>query len=70
MLRFKSEERDAQYRADYLKLYKDTIKPVAHQEWPSIPFQLSSPSDGIETELEGGIAKDPGDVRYGDSKTI
>ena len=55
------------YKSDYIKLYIDTIYAIVKQEDTSRPFLSSSPSDGIETELEGWVARNPGDTRYGDS---
>ncbi|KHN80300.1 putative beta-mannosidase [Toxocara canis] len=51
---------------DYIMLYKDTIEPIVLQLDDSRPFLLSSPSNGIETEKQGGIAMNPGDPKYGD----
>lgn len=54
------------YKNDYLKLYKDTIYSIVLQEDTSRPFLSSSPSNGIQSEIEGWVAKDPGDTHYGD----
>ncbi|KAK0419319.1 hypothetical protein QR680_014081 [Steinernema hermaphroditum] len=51
---------------DYIKLYKDTIQPLVKELDNSRPFLLSSPSNGVETEEEGGVAVDPANPRYGD----
>lgn len=50
---------------DYVLLYSRLAK-IVRKLSPSIPFMMSSPSNGIETEEEGGVAKDPYSVRYGD----
>ena len=55
------------YKADYLKLYKDTIQKMVETEDPSRPFVLSSPSNGIiETESVGGVNSNPTDTFFGD----
>ncbi|VDM75772.1 unnamed protein product, partial [Strongylus vulgaris] len=51
---------------DYVKLYSGTIKPLVEAIDSSRPFLLSSPSNGIRTEEEGGVALTPDDQRYGD----
>uniref|UniRef100_A0A1I8AXH5 beta-mannosidase n=1 Tax=Meloidogyne hapla TaxID=6305 RepID=A0A1I8AXH5_MELHA len=51
---------------DYLILYKQTIQPIVEKFDTSRPFLLSSPSNGIETEIEGGISQNPGSPLYGD----
>ena len=58
------------YKNDYLKLYIDTIYNIVKQEDTSRPFVASSPSNAIESEAEGWIAKDPGSTLYGDSKAV
>lgn len=54
------------YKNDYLKLYKDTVYSIVQQEDTSRPFLASSPSNGVESEQEGWVAKDPGDTHFGD----
>ncbi|KJH53172.1 glycoside hydrolase, family 2 [Dictyocaulus viviparus] len=51
---------------DYVHLYKDIIKPLVETADHSRPFLLSSPSNGVETEKEGGVSLNPGDPRFGD----
>nr|CAD2196668.1 unnamed protein product [Meloidogyne enterolobii] len=51
---------------DYLILYKQTIQPIVDKLDTSRPFLLSSPSNGIETEIKGGISENPGSSLYGD----
>ena len=54
-------------KSDYLKLYKDTIEKIVHQEDSSRPFVLSSPSNGIiQTDHVGGVNSNPQDTLYGD----
>ena len=58
----------AKYKRDYLKLYKDTIEKIVHQEDSSRPFVLSSPSNGIiQTDHVGGVNSNPQDTLYGDT---
>uniref|UniRef100_A0A914EBJ8 Uncharacterized protein n=1 Tax=Acrobeloides nanus TaxID=290746 RepID=A0A914EBJ8_9BILA len=53
---------------DYISLYVDQIQPQVKSLDPSRPFVLSSPSNGIFSEQEGGISRslDPQDQFYGD----
>ena len=55
---------------DYIKLYAGTIETIVKQEDPQRPFMMSSPSNGVKTEQEGGLAKssNPQSTFYGDSK--
>ncbi|XP_053201052.1 beta-mannosidase-like [Panonychus citri] len=55
-----------QYVDDYLKLNRDTIKVTVQQLDPGRIFVSSSPSNGDETEAEGGLAVNPGDYLFGD----
>ncbi|GMT23110.1 hypothetical protein PFISCL1PPCAC_14407, partial [Pristionchus fissidentatus] len=52
--------------ADYKKLYKDVIGKIVADVDPSRPYLLSSPSNGIETDLAGGVSEHPSNPRYGD----
>ncbi|PIK35662.1 putative beta-mannosidase isoform X2 [Apostichopus japonicus] len=54
------------YRADYIKLYIDTIGREVNAHVTNIPFVSSSPSNGKETETSGWIAGNPYDAHYGD----
>ncbi|KAK6045370.1 hypothetical protein COOONC_17124, partial [Cooperia oncophora] len=51
---------------DYVRLYSGVVRPLVEAADPSRPFLLSSPSNGQETEEEGGVSADPGNPRYGD----
>ncbi|XP_015794615.1 beta-mannosidase [Tetranychus urticae] len=54
------------YVEDYLKLNKDTIKETVKKFDAERIFISSSPSNGDETEAEGGLAVNPNDVLFGD----
>lgn len=54
------------YKNDYLKLYKDTIYNIVLEEDTSRPFLASSPSNGIQSQQEGWVAKQPWSTLYGD----
>ncbi|PNF17252.1 Beta-mannosidase [Cryptotermes secundus] len=54
------------YKADYIKLYVDTIRPVVLAEDSTRPYIVSSPTNGIESEREGYIAENPYSSLYGD----
>ena len=48
------------------KLYIDTIRETLEEEDTSRPFLSSSPSNGVDTEKEGWIAKTPSSPYWGD----
>jgi len=50
------------------KLYIDTIRETLEEEDKSRPFLSSSPSNGVDTEKEGWIAKTPSSPYWGDGK--
>ncbi|KAJ7385973.1 hypothetical protein OS493_012305 [Desmophyllum pertusum] len=54
------------YANDYVKLYIDTIRKTLEEEDKSRPFLSSSPSNGVDTEREGWVAKKPGSPYWGD----
>ncbi|XP_014672055.1 PREDICTED: beta-mannosidase-like [Priapulus caudatus] len=54
------------FKADYLRLYVETIRPRVLAEDSSRPFLVSSPSNGKQSEAEGWLAKNPQDPNYGD----
>lgn len=54
------------YKNDYVKLYVDTIRPVVRRNDKTRSYVVSSPSNGIKSELEGYIGNDPYDPLYGD----
>ena len=55
------------YKDDYTKLYIDTIRKVTKEQDDLTPFVTSSPSNGLESEDEEYIAKNPYDSHYGDT---
>ncbi|MCP9259501.1 Beta-mannosidase [Dirofilaria immitis] len=52
--------------ADYMKLYNETIRPIIAKLDGTRPYLLSSPTNGVESEKEGGVATYPADEKYGD----
>ncbi|KAL4003102.1 Glycosyl hydrolases 2 TIM barrel domain family protein [Acanthocheilonema viteae] len=52
--------------SDYMKLYNETIRPIITKLDGTRPYLLSSPTNGVESEKEGGVAKYPADEKYGD----
>ncbi|VIO91626.1 Uncharacterized protein BM_BM2542 [Brugia malayi] len=52
--------------SDYMKLYNETIRPIIARLDGTRPYLLSSPTNGIESEKEGGVAEYPADEKYGD----
>ncbi|KAK9882764.1 hypothetical protein WA026_023186 [Henosepilachna vigintioctopunctata] len=57
------------YFDDYKKLYFRTIKPEFQKILERAHYIASSPSNGVESEAEGGISYYPYDERYGDVHT-
>lgn len=55
-----------QYKQDYVTLYVDTIRTLTQEVDGSRPFVVSSPSNGIQSELDGYIAEHPYSNLYGD----
>lgn len=54
------------YKADFIQLYVDTIKPIVLEMDPSRPFMTSSPTNGVQSEKEGHVAMQPASNFYGD----
>lgn len=56
-----------QTKAEYRKLYVDTVMNAVRQVDPGTnrPFVTSSPSNGVQSVVEDYIASDPQDPRYG-----
>lgn len=54
------------YKADYIKLYVDTIKPIIEHTDQCREYITSSPSNGIKTEMEGYVSKNPSNTLFGD----
>ncbi|CAG9536745.1 unnamed protein product [Cercopithifilaria johnstoni] len=52
--------------SDYMKLYNETIRPIIAKLDDTRPYLLSSPTNGVESEKEGGVAEYPADEKYGD----
>ena len=70
LCRYNTDINFPRYKSDYIKLYIDTVYSTVKQEDTSRPFIASSPSNGMESEAEGWVAKDPGSALYGDSKAL
>ena len=56
----------AQYKDDYLRLYNTTIWGSVNASHFPGPFVLSSPSNGVQTIAEGGVAANAGSFFFGD----
>uniref|UniRef100_A0AAF5D2I6 beta-mannosidase n=1 Tax=Strongyloides stercoralis TaxID=6248 RepID=A0AAF5D2I6_STRER len=57
---------NSKHYTEYKILYIDNIKKIISLLDSSRPFIISSPSNGIKTEEEGGISLDPMSELYGD----
>ncbi|RZC37541.1 Glyco hydro 2 C domain containing protein, partial [Asbolus verrucosus] len=54
------------YKNDYIKLYVNTIQPEVLRILPGAIYITSSPTNGLESDQEDHIAKNPADPLYGD----
>ncbi|KAL2099255.1 hypothetical protein ACEWY4_005735 [Coilia grayii] len=55
------------YVKDYVTLYVENIRNIVQKEDASRPFLVSSPTNGVESEKEGFVARNPYDPHYGDT---
>lgn len=55
------------YKADYIKLYIDTVRDETRRVTKNANFVDSSPTNGIQSDKEGYVAENPGSTFYGDS---
>ncbi|KAJ8281102.1 hypothetical protein GJAV_G00063540 [Gymnothorax javanicus] len=55
------------YLKDYVTLYVNNIREVVQKANSSRPFLASSPTNGVESEREGWVARDPYDTHFGDT---
>ncbi|XP_049964319.1 beta-mannosidase isoform X2 [Schistocerca serialis cubense] len=54
------------YQTEYVQLYVDTVRQTAKLLDSERPFIISSPTNGLQSEAEGYIAKNPGSSLFGD----
>ncbi|KAL4717903.1 hypothetical protein ACJJTC_001321 [Scirpophaga incertulas] len=54
------------YKDEYIKLYVDTIRPIV-ENLDSNAYLVSSPTNGLKSEMDGYIAQNPYDPHYGDT---
>jgi beta-mannosidase len=54
------------YKGDYIKLYIETVRDEMRRVTKNANFVDSSPTNGVESDDEGYVAKDPGSSFYGD----
>jgi beta-mannosidase len=69
-IRYQTDGNFSAYKEQYIQLYVDTIKPIVNTEDPTRSYLLSSPSNGVESKVDGYIALDPFSGNYGDSLHI
>ncbi|RZF43060.1 hypothetical protein LSTR_LSTR001238 [Laodelphax striatellus] len=55
-----------QYSKDYVKLYVGTIKRLLEENDSSRSYVVSSPSNGLESEREGFLSRNPYNPLFGD----
>lgn len=62
------KDQKEKYFDDYRKLYIETIRPIVEQYDPALsrPYLSSSPTNGVGSERENWLAKNPYDWNYGD----
>ena len=56
------------YKKDYITLYVDLIRNITSTLDQNRPFVTSSPSNGLESVVEGWVADDPQSTSFGDSR--
>lgn len=56
------------YKQDYVTLYVNTVRDECLKNDDTREFLVSSPTNGLQSEKEGYVAKNPYDTHYGDSK--
>ncbi|XP_050523227.1 beta-mannosidase isoform X2 [Daktulosphaira vitifoliae] len=61
-----TEKNYSTFARDYVKLYAETIREVVINEDKTRNYVLSSPSNGLDSEKENYIAKNPYSALYGD----
>lgn len=54
------------YKEEYIKLYVDTIRPIV-EDLDDNDYEVSSPSNGLKSEMDGYVASNPYDPRFGDT---
>jgi beta-mannosidase len=54
------------YKDDYVRLYVETVRPIVTSLDTSRSFVVSSPSNGVQSELDSYISLNPGSTLYGD----
>jgi len=57
---------ETRYKNDYRELYINNIRKLLLEQDTTRPFAGSSPTNGLESQKENWIAKNPSDNRYGD----
>lgn len=55
--------------SDYIALYVTTIKKIVEEEDKTRSYLVSSPTNGLKSEEENYVAKNPYSGLYGDSNT-
>ncbi|XP_059053179.1 beta-mannosidase [Achroia grisella] len=64
---YNTQSQFEKYKEEYIKLYVETMRPIVENfDLDNREYLVSSPSNGLESELEGYIAENPSDPHYGD----
>ena len=53
-----------------MNLYNKTIRDIISDLDETRPYLMSSPTNGKQSELEGGVALNPYDEHYGDGNNL
>lgn len=56
------------FKKEYIQLYVDTIKNTLLAIDTTRSFLISSPTNGLKSEKEGYVSKNPYDDLYGDGE--
>ncbi|CAH0400553.1 unnamed protein product [Chilo suppressalis] len=54
------------YKEEYIKLYVETIRPIV-ENLDDNAYVVSSPSNGLKSEMDGYLSRNPYDPNYGDT---
>lgn len=63
---YKTDKNYTTFASDYITLYVNTIKKIVSEEDNSRHYLVSSPTNGLKSEEENYIAKNPYSSLYGD----
>lgn len=66
--RYNTKSQYEVYKSEYVKLYVDTVKATVMSVDKTRTFLVSSPTNGVKSDEEGYVSKNPYSPLYGDSE--